>query len=228
MCGRYALTSPMASLEVQFEAEAQALLQPRYNIAPTTPVPVVRNGAGGRIIVLHVWGLIPSWAKEPGMGARMANARAETVADKPSFRAPFKRNRCLIPADAFYEWRAGTPKQPFAIRDARGPEVGGLLAFAGLWDRWEGPQGSVDSCTIITTSANAAMAPVHDRMPVILAREDYGRWLDPRTGKDDLLALLRPCPDAWLTLTPVGPRVGNVRNDDAGLLEPLQPEGPHA
>lgn len=212
MCGRYALSSPIESLEAQFEAEAQALLQPRYNIAPTTPVPVVRNGAAGRVIVLQQWGLIPAWSKDPSMGARMANARAETVADKPSFRAPFKRSRCIVPADAFYEWRAGTPKQPFAIRAAGG----GLLAFAGLWDRWEGPSGALETCTIITTSANGAMAPIHDRMPVILAREDYGRWLDEGGA-----ALLRPCPESWLEVRPVGPRVGNVRNDDPSLLEPL-------
>ena len=222
MCGRYALDSPVESLEAQFEAEAQALLLPRYNIAPTTPVPVVRNGAAGRIIVLHVWGLIPAWSKDPSMGARMANARAETVAEKPSFRGPFKRSRCIVPADGFYEWRAGTPKQPFCIRAAQG----GLLAFAGLWDHWEGPEGAVDSCTILTTSANGAMAPIHDRMPVLLAREDYGRWLDPGTTKEDLLALLRPCPDAWLELHPVSTRVGNVRNDDPTLMEPLDAQPP--
>ena len=212
MCGRYALSSPVESLEAQFEAEAQVLLQPRYNIAPTTPVPVVMNGGAGRIIVLHRWGLVPSWSRDAAAGARMANARAETVADKPSFRGPFRRNRCIIPADAFYEWRAGTPKQPFAIRAAGG----GLLAFAGLWDRWEGPAGVLETCTIITTAANGIMAPIHDRMPVILAREDYGRWLD-----EGGVALLRPCPEAWLEVSPVGPRVGSVRNDDPSLLEPL-------
>lgn len=219
MCGRYALSSPVTSLEAQFEAEAEAQLRltPRYNIAPTTPVPVVRNGPEGRIIVLHQWGLVPSWARDPALGARLANARAETVADKPSFRAPFRRNRCLVPADAFYEWRAGTPKQPFAIRDARG----GLLALAGLWDLWEGPGGALLTCTILTTAANAAMAPIHDRMPVILAPEDQAPWLAPDTPREALLALMRPCPDAWLRVYPVGLRVGNVRNDDPSLLEPL-------
>ncbi len=217
MCGRYALSSPVESLEAQFEAEARALLTPRYNIAPTTPVPVVRNGGPGRVIVLQHWGLIPSWSKDPAMGARMANARGETVVEKPSFRGPFRRNRCIIPADGFYEWRAGTPKQPFCIRLAGG----GLLGFAGLWDHWEGPDGAVDSCTIITTSANGAMAPIHDRMPVILAPEDYARWLDPATPAEALRELLRPCPDAWLQLAPVSTRVGNVRNDDPDLMEPI-------
>jgi putative SOS response-associated peptidase YedK len=209
----------LESLEAQFEAEAREALRARYNIAPTTPVPVVRNGGTGRIIVLQRWGLVPSWSKDPSMGARLANARSETVADKPSFRTPFRRNRCLIPADAFYEWRAlaGGGKQPYAIRSAGGE----LLAFAGIWDRWQGPEGPLDTCAILTTTANAAMAPIHDRMPVILAREDHAAWLDPSTSADRLLALLRPCPEAWLRLDPVDPRVGNVRNDDAGLLEPV-------
>ena len=216
MCGRYALNSPVEALEAQFEAEARILLQPRYNIAPTTPVPVVRNGGAGRILAFHLWGLVPSWSKDPAMGARLANARGETVADKPSFRGPFRRNRCIIPADAFYEWRAGTPKQPHCIRATQG----GLLAFAGLWDRWQGPEGELDTCTIITTAANAAMAPIHDRMPVLLAPADYRAWLDPGTRREELLALLRPSPEAWLEIHPVGPRVGNVRNDDPGLMEP--------
>lgn len=221
MCCRYALYSPLQSLEAQFEAEAEALvlLEPRTNLGPTATVPVLRNGGQGRIIVLQRWGLVPSWAKDPAMGARCVNARAESVADKPSFRGPFRRSRCIIPADAFYEWQVqpGGGKQPFAIRDARG----GLLAFAGLWDRWEGPDGALDTCTILTTSANEAMAPIHDRMPVILAPESYGRWLDPATPVAELQALLRPCPAAWLRLHAVNPRVGSVRNDDPGLLEPL-------
>ncbi|HLO66035.1 MAG TPA: SOS response-associated peptidase [Holophaga sp.] len=217
MCGRYALSSSARVLEAQFEAEAQVLLEPRYNIAPTTPVPVVRNGASGRIITLHQWGLVPSWSRDPGMGARMANARAETAAEKPSFRGPFRHRRCIIPADGFYEWQAlAGGKQPHFIRAAEG-----LLAFAGLWDRWEGPEGSLDTCAILTTSANEAMAPIHDRMPVILAPEDYGRWLDPTTPARDLQALLRPCPEAWLRIHPVDRRVGNVRHDDPSLVEPL-------
>jgi putative SOS response-associated peptidase YedK len=219
MCGRYALHSPLQSLEAQFEAEARMLLQPRFNLAPTAQVPVVRNGSSGREIVLQAWGLVPSWAKDPSGGARCANARAETAAEKPSFRGPFRRSRCIIPADAFYEWKAlpGGGKQPYAVRDA----AGRLLAFAGLWDRWEGPGGALETCTILTTAANGVMAPVHDRMPVILAPEAYGRWLDPAAASGELQALLAPCPEAWLTLHPVGPRVGNVRNDDPGLLEPL-------
>jgi putative SOS response-associated peptidase YedK len=220
VCGRYALSSPLQSLEAQFEveAEAQILLEPHFNLGPTATVPVVRNGGQGRIIVLQRWGLVPSWSKDPSAGARCANARAETAADKPAFRGPFLRSRCILPADAFYEWqaRSGGGKQPYAIRDAQGR----LLAFAGLWDRWEGPDGALDTCTILTTAANAAMASIHDRMPVILAPEAYGRWLDPATPPAELQALLRPCPAVWLRLHTVNPRVGNVRNDDPGLLEP--------
>jgi len=219
MCGRYFLSSPMDTLEIQFAAEARAAFEPRFNLAPTAVVPVVLATPSGRIITLHRWGLVPSWAKDPALGARLANARAETAADKPSFRAPFRRSRCLIPADGFYEWQArpGAAKQPYAIRAADGT----LLGFAGLWDRWEGPEGCLDTCTILTTAANAAMAPIHDRMPVILAPADYAAWLDPAALPGGLKALLRPCPPGALRLHPVGPRVGNARNEGPGLAEPL-------
>jgi putative SOS response-associated peptidase YedK len=219
MCGRYFLDSPMDALEVQFEAEARAEHQPRYNLAPTATVPVVTASPEGRVITLHQWGLVPSWAKDPSMGARMANARGETAADKPAFRGPFKRGRCIIPADGFYEWQArpGGPMQPFCIRAADGT----LLAFAGLRDRWEGPDGFLETCTIITTAANAVMAPIHDRMPVILAPGDYAAWLDPGAQAERLKALLRPCPEAFLRVYPVSLRVGNVRNDGPDLMEPL-------
>jgi putative SOS response-associated peptidase YedK len=141
------------------------------------------------------------------------------VADNPSFRAPFRRGRCIIPADGFYEWQArpGAPKQPFCIRAASGA----ILGFAGLRDEWEGPDGALATCTIITTTANGVMAPIHDRMPVILAPGDYSAWLDPATAAARLQDLLRPCPEALLRIYPVGPRVGNVRNEGPGLAEPL-------
>ena len=218
MCGRYALSSPMEAISAQFEAEAESGFQPRYNLAPTAVVPVVVMAAAGRIITLHRWGLVPSWSRDPSAGARMANARAETAADKPSFRAPFKRGRCIIPADAFYEWqaRAGGPKQPFCIRSADGSVMG----FAGLRDRWEGPDGALDTCAIITTTANALMAPIHDRMPVILAPADLAAWLDPGSVPERLKALLRPCPEGFLRLYPVGRRVGDARNEGPDLMEP--------
>jgi len=219
MCGRYLLDSPMEAVTVQFQAEARTGWAPRYNLAPTSPVPVVVATPAGRIVTLQRWGLVPSWSKDPAMGARMANARAETVADKPSFRTPFRRRRCLIPANGFYEWQArpGAAKQAFCIRAADGA----LLGFAGLWDLWEGPDGALETCTIITTEANAAMAPIHDRMPVILAPGDYAAWLDPGVPADRLKALLRPCAGAALRIHPVGPAVGNVRNDGPALAEPL-------
>lgn len=219
MCGRYNLFSPMEAVAAQFAAEVRTgAFAPRYNLAPTAVVPVVCVTREGRVITLHVWGLVPSWSKDPGIGARLANARAETVADKPSFRAPFRRNRCIIPADGFYEWQArpGGPKRPFCIRAADGS----ILGLAGLRDEWEGPDGALATCTIITTSANALMAPIHERMPVVLAPADYSAWLDPGAPPDRLLALLRPCPEAFLRAYPVGPAVGNARNEGPGLMEP--------
>jgi putative SOS response-associated peptidase YedK len=219
MCGRYFLHSPMESVAAQFEAEAQADFPPRYNLAPTAVVPVVAVTEAGRVITLHRWGLVPSWSRDPAMGARLANARAETVADTPSFRAPFKRGRCLIPADGFYEWQArpGEPKQPFCFQSADGK----VLAFAGLRDTWEGPDGALDTCTIITTEANGLMAPIHDRMPVLLAPADIAAWLDPGSAKERLKALLRPCPEGFLRCYPVGREVGNARNEGPGLMEPV-------
>ena len=209
----------MEAIEAQFAAEARTAWAPRYNLAPTAAVPVVLAAPSGRIVTLQRWGLVPSWTRDPALGARLANARAETVAEKPSFRGPFRRHRCLIPADGYYEWqvRPGAAKQPFCIRAAGRA----LLGFAGLWDTWEGPDGALETCSIITTSANAAMAPIHDRMPVILAPGDYTAWLDPATPGAQLQALLRPCAEALLRLYPVGPRVGNARNEGPGLAEPL-------
>lgn len=219
MCGRFLLNAPVAALEAQFEAVAGGALPPRYNIAPTDPVAVVKDLDFGRVITLHHWGLIPSWAKDPAMGGRLTNARAETVADKPSFRASFRRRRCLVPASGFYEWQAGgRGKQPFLIQSRTGEP----LAFAGLWELWEGPDGCLESCTIITTTANAFMAPVHDRMPVILGPDAFAFWLDPHT-KDlgRLQALLRPCAEDRLRMHPVSMRVGNVRNQGPELMDPL-------
>jgi putative SOS response-associated peptidase YedK len=218
MCGRYNLHSLMEDVAAQFAAEALTAFEPRYNLAPTAPVPVVVMTPAGRVITLHRWGLVPSWSRDPAQGARLANARGETVADKPSFRAPFRRGRCIIPADAFYEWqaRAGAAKQPYCFLTADGA----LLGFAGLRDRWEGPDGVLDTCTIITTSANALMAPIHDRMPVILARADHAAWLDPATPPALLKALLRPCPEGLLRCYPVGRKVGDARNEGPELMAP--------
>lgn len=194
-------------------------LQPRFNIAPTQPVAVVRFGPGARQLAWLKWGLVPSWARDASIGNRLINARAESVADKPAFRTAFRRRRCLVLADGFYEWRrTGAKKQPFFIRlrDDR------PFAFAGLWESWEGADhSSLETCTILTTGPNELMKPIHDRMPVILASDDYEHWLDPAVQEPEQLApLLRPYPsDAMLALA-VGTHVNNPRNDGPECIVP--------
>ncbi len=222
MCGRFNLRTPAVELAEIFELLRTPELPPRFNIAPTQPVAVVRQVEAGRELSLLHWGLIPGWAKDPSMGARMINARSETVATKPSFRAAFKRRRCLIPADGFYEWKktGGRTKQPFHIgmRDER------PFAFAGLWEHWTGADGTaIESCTIITTEANDLLADVHDRMPVILTADDYTRWLDPkRDDKDELQSLLIPYPPDEMKAYPVGTIVNNPRNETPECIEPVE------
>ncbi len=196
----------------------------RFNIAPTQDVAVVRKTADDpqrQLVMLH-WGLIPSWAKEAKLGQRMINARGETVAEKPSFRAAFKRRRCLVLADGYYEWQKpaakGTKKQPYYIhmQDDR------AFAFAGLWEYWEGASssGPIESCTIITTDSADLTADIHDRMPVILPPEAYELWLDPELqDKDPLLPLLAPYAGDDLQAAPVSTHVNSVRNDDASCIE---------
>ena len=218
MCGRFTMASPGEAVAELFELPVVPELAPRWNIAPTQAVAAVRaDAAGGRELVGLHWGLVPSWAKERAIGARMINARAETVAEKPAFRAALRARRCLIVADGFYEWqKAGARKQPWHIRMRDGRP----FAFAGLWERWAaGPDEVLDSCTIVTTTPNGVVAPIHDRMPVILERGDYAAWLDP--GQRDparLQPLLRPHPDVAMEAWPVGLRVNNPANDDASCL----------
>ncbi|MCM5569567.1 SOS response-associated peptidase [Burkholderiaceae bacterium FT117] len=222
MCGRYVLYGPDSRLVEAFDIAEMPPFRPRYNVAPQTEVLVVRaRPDGSRIAELVRWGLIPAWAKDPAIGLKTINARSETAAAKPAFRAAFRRSRCIVPANGFYEWQAQpgrSRKQPFYIRPARGAFFG----FAGLLERWQGPDGAVASCAILTCEANAAMAPVHDRMPCILSADDYARWLDPdRRDADALQALLRPAPDDTLALHPVSPAVGNARNEGPALIEPF-------
>ena len=222
MCGRFVLTTPAEALRQAFDFVERPNLAPRYNIAPTQDVPVIRqrrNPPGERTIQMLRWGLVPPWAVSLAGGAKMINARAETIMEKPAFRTAFLRRRCLVPADGFYEWRPGdATKQPYRI-SARD---GAPLAFAGLWERWSPPgqDGArpVDSFTIVTTAANRALAPLHHRMPVVLAPADHSGWLDPAAEASALLALLRPAADDRLRYVPVDRRVNNVRNDDAALL----------
>ena len=220
MCGRFLLTTDLDLLEraFGFDKGPRPNLQPRYNVAPTDPIPIVRRnreGTGRELAVVR-WGLIPFWAKDASVGgAKLINARAESVTTKPAFREAFERRRCLVPADGFYEWqKRADGKQPWLIRRRDHQPFG----FAGLWDRWKGPGGPVETATIITTEPNAVCAPLHNRMPVILAPDTYDAWLDPdRPGGE---ALLRPCPDDWLEVFPISRLVNNVRNDGPELIEP--------
>jgi putative SOS response-associated peptidase YedK len=219
MCGRYNLTAPPDVLARVFCVPSVPPLPPRYNIAPTQAVAIVRQSAA-RELALVRWGLIPSWSSDPAIGNRLINARAETVAEKPSFRAAFRQRRCLVLADGFYEWqKAVKHKQPYHIR----MKDDGPFAFAGLWERWQEPGGEpIESFTILTTEANELMKPLHDRMPVILAPWDYDRWIDPRSREvEELQALLVPCPDEWLTATAVSSYVNSPKNEGPKCLEPV-------
>lgn len=223
MCGRYTLTDPGDELIRHFQLQnLPEDYRPRYNIAPTQAVLAVVNGDGRRAGRLR-WGLIPSWAKDPAIGNRMINARSETIAEKPSFRTAFRRRRCLIPADGFYEWKqVNGRKQPVRIvrRDR------GVFAFAGLWESWRPPGGDdeevVYTCTIITTNANETLRPIHHRMPVILPPEAYDLWLDREIDDPEaLLPLLQPRPDDELEAYPVATVVNNARNETPQCIEPL-------
>ena len=222
MCGRYVITSPLAAIREAFRLEPEAPgadmnLPSNYNVAPTHDVPIVRaDDDGERTLALVRWGLVPHWAKDVSIGQRMINARSETVAEKPSFRDAFARRRCLVVADGFFEWkRVGTAKQPHFIRaDADGP-----MAFAGLWSRWTRGEQPLETCTIITTSANEAMAPIHDRMPVILEADARAKWLSPDGYRDP--SLLVPYRGDMVAF-PVAKRVGNPRNNSPDLIEPLE------
>jgi putative SOS response-associated peptidase YedK len=235
MCGRYTLIANAEAIRLLFEIPAfdERLVVPRYNIAPTQPIAVVRTGPKGRELVPVRWGLIPWWAKDPKTLPLMINARAEGITEKPAYRDPFKYRRCLVPASGFYEWQASKlnrgkgPKQPFLA--SPGPiKPGGdkLIAFAGLWETWHGPDGSeIDTATIVTTDANTPLAAIHERMPVVIAPKDFETWLSLDTQPAEAAALLRPAPDDLLTLLPVSARVNSADNDDAALLDEVR-EGP--
>ena len=233
MCGRYQLTTSMRRLGLSFGFDefSEIRITPRFNIAPSQRVPIVRNEVGAELeiirraeggttreAVMARWGLIPAWAKNAAIGYKTINARAEGLAGKPAFRDAFKRRRCIVPASGFYEWKrpAKGAKQPHLIRRTDGE----LIGFAGLWETWTDRETGqlVTSCTIVTCEPNELMSQLHNRMPVILAPADYDAWLDPSDLRGP--ELLRPCPTEWLEALPVSTRVNSPKNDDPSIFEP--------
>ena len=217
MCGRFTSLLSPELLAAIYDVPAPPELAHRYNIAPSQPVLVVRQDVSGQRELVPVnWGLIPSWAKDPNIGHSLINARAETVAEKPSFRTAFRRWRCVIPASGFYEWvRVGESKQPWYIKGCEDRP----LSLAGLWEHWQSPDGSViETCAIITTTANQLMAPIHDRMPVILPLESIASWLEPNTRPDEVSNLLRPCASEVLAAYTVSNLVNNPRFDSPSCI----------
>jgi putative SOS response-associated peptidase YedK len=219
MCGRYVITSPPAAIRALFGYPEQPNFPPRYNVAPTQPVPIVRLADAQRHFALMRWGLIPAWVKDPKGFSLVINARAESVLDKPAFRNAMRRRRCLIPADGFYEWReTGGRKQAFFVRR----KDGAPFAFAGLYETWTGPNGEeLDTAAIVTTNANRTLSVIHDRMPVILPVEAFDLWLDcAKVDAPTATALLVPARDDAMEAYQVSPAVNRVANDTAALITP--------
>lgn len=228
MCGRYTSTTPLEVLARVFGVEEVCTerLPPRYNVAPTQLVYAVANRAGRRALGTLRWGLVPPGAKDPSAGSKMINARAESLADRPAYRAALARRRCLIPADAFYEWQrlrpgqGGSAKRPWAVRRRDGQ----TMALAGLWEAWRdpaAPEGEpLRTCTIITTAANQLLAAVHSRMPVVLCPAKWEAWLDPGVSAEEAAGLLESAPGEWFEAFPVRTLVNDVRRDGPELLEP--------
>jgi len=227
MCGRYALFTAPDELEKYFEAiiSNAGTIEPNYNVTPGMMMPVVAVGREGiPVITTFRWGLIPNWAKDPSIGYKMMNARSETIAEKPSFAMPFERRRCVIPSNGFYEWqREGKNRIPHFVR--REDDV--IMAYAGIYDRWRSPGGTdVFSYSIITTTANERIRPIHERMPVVLNRQDVRRWLHPQTPRHDLQELMQPLPVAQTRVCRVSDAVNKPANNHAGLLEEQDDEPP--
>jgi putative SOS response-associated peptidase YedK len=221
MCGRFTLLSDRRAVAALLGLDDVPELFPRYNVAPTQPVLAVRLADGRREAVSLRWGLIPSWSRDAS-GSGLINARSETAADKPAFRSAFRRRRCLVPADGFYEWQPPPGrKQPFLFRRPDGQP----FALAGLWEAWHGPDGrALETCAVLTTEANAVVRPVHDRLTVLLGVADFDRRLAPDAAPADLLPLPRPAPDDALAALAVGVFVNSARHEGPGCVEP--PGGP--
>lgn len=229
MCGRYRLTAKERYIAEHFDLdESEVHWTPRYNIAPTQEAAIVRQDRKQpkRVFSLMRWGLIPAWAKDASIGYKTINAMCETAAEKAAFREAMRRRRCLVPADGFYEWQklGSKEKQPYNI----GMADDSLFAFAGLWERWADPAGAaVNSFTVLTTAANPLLAAIHDRMPVIVKREDYDLWLDPgMTDPEGVADLLKPFDARLMRKYPVSTRVGNADNDDAEITKEIVPPAP--
>lgn len=221
MCGRYAITLPPQAMRELLEYPEQPNFPPRYNIAPTQPVPVVLLHEGARQFMLMRWGFIPSWVKDPKDFPLVINIRSESAAEKPSFRAALTRRRCLMPVDGFYEWRrSGKENQPYLFRR---PDRG-LFAFAALWETWHSQDGSeIDTVAMVTGPANGLMSAIHHRCPVILDPAQYDAWLDPTATPNAVGSLLKPPPEDFLELLAVSPAVNKVANDGPEVQEPFDP-----
>ncbi len=220
MCGRYTVTSAPEAIRALFRYPEQPNFPPRYNVAPTQPIPIVRLVNGERHFALVRWGLLPSWVKDPKSFTLLINARGESAAEKPAFRAAMKRRRCLIPADGFYEWqKAGERKRPFYVHAKSGKP----LAFAGLWETWTGPNGEeLETGTIVTTAANKTLAPIHGRMPVIVPPDGFDLWLDTaNVDAKTAAALIAPAPENLLEAFEISTAVNRVANDNPKLIEPV-------
>ncbi len=219
MCGRFALAADKKIIEMLYDLEIRGDLAPRYNIAPSQKIPTLRLApdSGQKELVSLKWGLIPFWADRENIGSGLINARAETAPDKPSFRNAFKKRRLLIPATGFFEWKVeGGGKQPYYVcrKDGR------PFSMAGLWECWEKGESPLETCTILTTEPNSLVKSLHKRMPVIIPREVYDKWLDPATDKAALLKMLRPFPAKELIAYPVSRKVNNPAQDIPELVEP--------
>jgi putative SOS response-associated peptidase YedK len=219
MCGRFSLVTTPEELAHQFHLRRQVTIAPRYNIAPSQQVIIVRPGANGNITSSVRWGLIPHWTKDINFSAKLINARSETVQEKPSFREAFKSWRCFIPATGFFEWKQeGSRKQPYFIK----MKNGGLFAMAGIWESWQSPEGEIiESCSIITTDANTIVGKIHDRMPAIFSENSYGIWLDPVRNGYHFREYLSPFDPFKMTAYPVSGMVNYVKNEGEGCIKKI-------